>query len=128
MSWNVSNMLKCNPKKTEIIHFSSRFSPAEPVPSIKFGDSSITPSNEVKDLGVTLDHHLTFETHINNICCSASRSIHHIGKNRNFLSRSAMEHLIHAFVSSKLDYYNSILYSLPSYELEKLQRLTSLQF
>ena len=25
MSWNVSNMLKCNPKKTEIIHFSSRF-------------------------------------------------------------------------------------------------------
>ena len=23
--WNVSNMLKCNPKKTEIIHFSARF-------------------------------------------------------------------------------------------------------
>ena len=123
MSCNVSNMLKCNPKKTQIIHFSSRFSPAEPVPSIKVGDCSITLNNEVKDLGVTLDRHLTFKTHINNICLSASRSIHHIGKIRNFLSRSATERLIHVFVSSKLDYCNSILHGLPSYELEKLQQL-----
>ena len=123
MSWNVSNMLKCNPKKTEIIHFSSRFSLANPIPSIKVGDCSITPSNEVKDLGVTLDRHLTLKTHINNICRSASRSIHQIGKIRNFLSRSATERLIHAFVSSKLDYCNSILLGLSSYELEKLQRL-----
>jgi len=59
MSWNVSNILKCNPKKTEIIHFSLRFSPANPIPSTKIGDCSITPSNEVKDLGVTLDRHHT---------------------------------------------------------------------
>ena len=101
VSWNVSNMLKCNPKKTEIVHFSSRFSPANPIPSIKVGDCSITPSNEVKDLGVTIDRHLTLKTHVNNICRSASRSTHQIGKIRNFLSRSATERLIHAFVSSK---------------------------
>ena len=34
-----------------------------------------------------------------------------------------MEHLINAFISSKLDYCNFILYGLPSFELEKLQRL-----
>ena len=50
MTWNVSNILKCNPKKTEIIHF-SRFSPADPVPSIK------VLLREVKDLGVTFDRH-----------------------------------------------------------------------
>ena len=66
MSWIVSNMLKCNPKKTEISQFSSRFSPADSIPSIKVGDCSITPSNEDKDLGVTLDRHLTLKTHINN--------------------------------------------------------------
>ena len=96
MSWNVSTILKCNPKKTDIIHFSSRFSLANPIPSIKVGDCSITPSNEVKDLGVTLDRHVTLKTHINNICCSASRSIHQIGKIRSFLSSSATERLIHA--------------------------------
>ena len=117
MTWNVSNILKCNPKKTEIIHF-SRFSPADPVPSIKV----LLRVMKSKTLG----SHLTAispETHINNICRSAYHSIHHIGKTKNFLSRSATERLIHAFFSSKLDYCNSILPGLPSYELEKLQRL-----
>ena len=36
---------------------------------------------------------------------------------------STTERLIHGFVSLKLDYCNSILHGLPSYELEKLQRL-----
>ena len=96
-----SHMLKCNPRKTEIIHFSSLFSPAEPVPSIKVGDCFISQRNEVKELGVKLDRHLTFKTHINNICRSTSRSSHHIGKIRNLLSRSTTERRIHAFVSSK---------------------------
>ena len=95
MSWNVSNMLKCtcNPKKTEIIHFSSRFSPADSVPTIKVGDYSVTPRNRVKDLGDKLDCHLTlkFISTTLNFCCSASHSIHHIRKIKNFLSRSATE-------------------------------------
>ena len=69
------------------------FPPDEPVASIKVGDCSIYLSNEVKDLGVTLDRHLTFKTHINNIC-SASSSIHQIGKIRNLLSRTTTERLI----------------------------------
>ena len=96
-----SYMLKCNPKKTEIIHFSSLFSPAEPVPSIKVGHCLISLSNEVKDLGVKLDRHLPFKTHINNICRSASPSTHLIGKIRNLLSTSTTKRRIHEFVSSK---------------------------
>lgn len=93
ISWNVSNMLKCtcNPKKTEIIHFSSRFSPAGSVTTIKVGDCLVTPRNRVKDSEDKLDCHLTFKIHINNICCSASHSMHHIRKIKNSPSRSAME-------------------------------------
>ena len=40
MSWNVSNMLKCTPNKTEKIRSSTHFSPAKLVPSIKIGDVS----------------------------------------------------------------------------------------
>ena len=54
-----------------------------------------------RTLGVTLDRHLTFKTHINNICRSTSPSTHLIGKIRNLLSRSTTERRIHAFVSSK---------------------------
>ena len=125
MSWNVFNMLKWNPNKTEIIHFSSHFSPAKPVPSIKVGDCPISLNNEVKNLGFTVDRQLTFKTNIN-ICLSVSRSIGHIGKIRNLLSRSNTERLIYAFVSSKRDYCNSILYGLPCYKQEKLQRLQNI--
>ena len=85
------------------MHFSSHFSQARLASSF-YQDCPISLSNEVKDLGDTLDRHLTFKTHINNICRSALRSIHHIGKIRNLLSRCTKENLIHAFVSSKLDY------------------------
>ena len=97
MSWNVGNMLIDNPKKTEIIHLTF-YTASEPVPAIKTGDCSITPSSEVKGLGVPLDRLFTFKTHIDNICRSTSRSIHHIGKIRNFLSGSPTERLIRAFV------------------------------
>ena len=74
----------------QVIQFSSRFSPANSVPTIKVGDCSVTPRNKVEDLGGKLVCHLTFKIHIN-ICCSASHSIHHIRKIMKFLSRSAKE-------------------------------------
>ena len=115
-----SNMLKCNPKKTKIIHCSSLYSPAEPVPSIKVGDCSISLSNEVKDLGVTLDRHLTFKTHINNIC-SASSCIHHIGKIRNRLYIKIYYGTPYSGICLfKTGSCKSILHGLPSYELEEI--------
>ena len=39
------------------------------------------------------------------------------------LSKESTEILIHAFVSSKLDHCNSLLYGLPAYQLAKLQVL-----
>lgn len=113
----------CNSKKTEINHFSSRFSPADSVATIKVGDYSVTPRNRVKDLGDKLDCHLTFKIHLNNFFCSASHSIHHIRKIKNFLSRSATERSVlsmHLFLQY-LDFCSSILQSLSSYKLKKLQ-------
>ena len=114
---------KCNPSKTEIIHFSSRFSPPEPIASIKVGHHNIQPTSVIKNLGVTLDSHLTFVPHVNNICRALSRSFHYIGRIRKHLSQADTERIVHAFVLSKLDYCNSLLYGLPSREIEKLQRL-----
>ena len=73
MLWNLYNMLKCNLSKTEIINFSSRFSPAEPICSSKVGDHYVQPTSVVKDLGVTLDSHLTFVPPVNNTCVALFR-------------------------------------------------------
>lgn len=116
-------MIKCNPTKTEIIHLSSRFSPAEPTASIKVGDHCVQPSSVVKDLGVTLDPHLTLVPYVNNTYRALSRSFHSIGRITNYLSQADTERIVHAFISSKLDYCNSLLYDISSSEIEKLQRL-----
>ena len=58
---------------------------------------------------------------INQICKSAYFALHRIGKIRGLLDQSSTEKLVHAFVSSRLDYCNSILYGSTSHELQKLQ-------
>ena len=118
MSWNVGNMLIDNPKKTEIIHLTFYIAP-EPVPAIKTGDCSITPSSEVKGLGVTLDRLFTFKIHIENIC----RSLHVLFTTSEKLGTFLRNVLFVHLFFFKLDFRNSILHGLPSYELEKLQRL-----
>ena len=125
-SWNLCNMLKYNPSETEIIHFSSRFSPAEPIVWIKVVDRYAQPTSVVKDLGVTFDSHLTFVSHVNNTCSALPRSFHSIGKIRKYISQAYTERIVHAFVLSKLDYCNSLLYGIPSREIEKLQRLSKI--
>ena len=108
---------------TEITHFSSRFSPAEQIASIKVRDQYVQPTSVVKAVGVTLYSHLTFVPHVNNTCRALSRSFHSIGRIKKYLSQADTEHIFLAFILSKLDCCNSLLYGIPSRDTEKFQRL-----
>ena len=110
------NMLVCNPDKTDIVHFTSRFGQHAPI-SVNVNGSTILPKPEACDLGVVLDSHLRLDTHVNKVCKAASLGIRNIGRIRKYIE---CERLVHAFVSSKLDYCNSILYGLQDYQLKKL--------
>ena len=48
-------------------------------------------------------------------------ALHRIGKIRTLLDQAATEKLVHAFVTSRLDYCNSVLYGCPEFQLNKLQ-------
>lgn len=56
-------------------------------------------------------------------CSAAFSHLHNIRQIRRFLSHEATETLIHAFVTSKVDYCNSLLYDLPAYQIAKLQKV-----
>ena len=62
-------------------------------------------------------------SHVNNTCSNAFYYLYNIRRIRKYLSRRSTETLIHAFVSSRVDYCNSLLYGLPAYQLNKLQRV-----
>ena len=107
------NGLKCNPTKTDVIYFYSRYMPSDSISHLRVGTAIIEPVNEVRDLGITLDSTLTLRTHINNICRSGSLSLHELSKIRKFLSQKDTERVVHAFISSKLDYCNGLFTACP---------------
>ena len=59
-------------------------------------------------------------THVSNLCKSASFALKRIGNIRQYLDQPSTEKLVQAFVSSKLDYCNSLLYGLPDKEINHL--------
>ena len=121
--WSFENKLQLNELKTEMLHVSSKFRSSGHLPCLDLQSASITASASVRDLGVILDNNLTLNQHIRKVCRSASWGISKIGKIRKFLDKSATERIVHAFVSSHLDYCNSILAGLPRTSIAPLQRL-----
>ena len=87
------------------------------------GYVDVTQSSKVRDLGVIFDQFLNFDDHITAICRSTHFHIRNIGKIRNLLSYDACSTIIHALISCRLDYCNSILYNVPKSKTDRLQRI-----
>ena len=90
---------------------------------ITVGCASVPVSDSVKNLGVTLDCHLTMKTHVSNLVRSANVEIRRIGSICHLLSTGATKTLVSSFVLSRLDYCNSLLFACPQHLLNKLQKV-----
>ena len=122
-AWSVANKLKLNEEKTEVIHITSRFRSSTTLSPIKIGSFPIEPVQRVRDLGVTFQNDLRTDIHVKNICKSSYLALHKIGQIRNLLDKSTTEKLVHAFITSRLDFCNSLLLGLPDSGISKLQRV-----
>ena len=121
--WSTCNSLLLNDSKTKVIHITSQFRCSSSLPDFTVGTNVITPSKDTRDLGVLLDDKLDMREHIRNTCRSAAFGIHKIGKLRRYLDQGTTERLVHAFVSSHLDYCNSLYVNLPISYIAPLQRI-----
>ena len=60
--------------------------------SVIVGDMQVSPSSKVRDLGVVFDQYLTFHDHISGICKSTHFHLRGIGRIRNRLTYSCLNH------------------------------------
>ena len=67
--------------------------------SVNAGESMITQSSKVRDLGVVFDQFLDVDDHITAMCGSTHFDIRNIGKIRNLLSYDSCSTIIHALIS-----------------------------
>ena len=123
-NWMLMDKLKLNPEKTEFLILGTRQQLEKVITShLVVGESRICSSTKVKKLGSWFDPNLDMISHINNICSSSFYYLYNIRRIRKYLSHQSATSLIHAFITSKLDYCSSLLYGLPTIHINKLQRV-----
>ena len=88
---------------------------------ILVGDTTIKPSHIVTNLGKLFDTQLNMESQIISVCKSAYFMIYNLRRIRIYFDQDSMKTVVHACITSKLDYCNSLLYGLPVSQVAKLQ-------
>ena len=112
-AWATANMLKLNDNKTELMLVTSKRNKhlhSQPT-SITIGNSQIPLKLFVKKLGFTLDCHLTLNALVSNIARTCYFQLRRLVSILRFLTSTATATLVSAFVLSRIDYCNSLLFA-----------------
>ena len=125
-SWMAASFLLLNQDKTEVMLLGSKrlrelHLNGSPNGSIVLNDNNLATITTARNLGVLFDCDLSFSPQVKLVCRSAYFHLRNIAKIRHFLSQKDAEKLIHAFVTSRLDYCNSLLSGCSSTSLKSLQ-------
>ena len=75
----------------------------------------------MKDLGVTLDSHLKYDTHITELVSSCLSKLCQINRVRHLLDRETLSLIIHSLVLSKIFYCSVVWSNTAAKNVEKLQ-------
>ena len=119
--WMIANKLLLNSNKTEFLVLNACHRLQPNIDSTQIGHDIIHASKSAKTIGVWLDSTLSMDKQISTMCKSAFFHLHNIAKIRKYISLQHCEILLHAFVTAKLDYCNSLLCGLKK---EKIQNFS----
>jgi len=116
------NKMKQNDDKTEFLIIGTPKQLKKALyQDINICQSQILSTDKARNLGVIFDSEMNFSAHVNNICKNGFYHLRNLAAIRNTLDQETAKTAAHAFVSSTLDYGNSLLFGLPKTKLNKLQ-------
>ena len=118
--WMIQDRLMINDDKTEFLLVGTR-QRLDYLISVR--NNRISPSPCVKNLGSWFDSNLSMTDHINKACNAAFYHLHNLRRIKKYLSRDSLITLVHAFITSRLDYCNGLLFGLPKAPIAKLRRV-----
>ena len=124
IDWSNAHYMKINPEKTEILLLCPTSLNSEVIiRGVIFEGQCIRFASEVKNVGVWLDRNLTMDKHVNQVVSHSYKILKDIGRIKKCLQQHHLERLVHAVISSRLDYCNSLFINISKSNLHKLQKL-----
>ena len=124
MSLDGANELKLNHDKTEIMLIYSKYHSRPLFRYFSMGNERLSTTANARSLGVTLDDNMLFDVQVSDICRSSFNQfnqLRNLPNIRKYLTQESSEIAVHAFITSKLDFCNSLLYGCMKMRLKKLQ-------
>ena len=119
------NMFKLNDNKTELMLVTSKRTmyPNNLPTSISIGNAQIPFKQSEMNFGFTLDCHLTINAHVSNIARTCYFELRRLASICRFLTSTAIATLVSAFLLSRIDYCNSLLFGSTHDVTSHLQRI-----
>ena len=118
------NGLKVNVSKFELIILGSKQNLRTlPNINVNYQGTCLTPSSEVKNLGLTFDRHLSWDAHIKNLsrkCCGILVSLSHL---RHFLPPETLPDIVSAMVISHIRYCLAVYGNGTAKNLASIQKI-----
>ena len=116
-----TNKLMLNSDKTELLVLNACHRPRPPLESITVGRDVIHASHAAKNIGVWFDEFLSMDKQVKAVYKLPFFHLRNIAKIGKYISPTRCKIWIHAFITSKLDYCNSLLSVLRQDHINKLQ-------
>ena len=122
-NWLDTNKLNLHPDKTKCILIGSHQRLKGQTLDITIDDHSITPSNEIKSLGVMLDNNLKWNAHVNLILKKTRSALGALKRIKPFVPRENLIQLYNNLVTPYFDYCCEVWGDLNQGLADKLQKI-----
>ncbi|XP_068089915.1 uncharacterized protein [Hyperolius riggenbachi] len=123
--WMNDNWLKLNADKTEVLLIGGQSMITKQLnlqsSPLGIGGTDLRSSDHVRSLGVLIDWDLNFRTQISAVVKSSYFHLKNIAKIKHLIPPEDLPTLVHAFITSRLDYCNALYTGLPKKVLYRLQ-------
>ena len=121
LQWFNINQMKANPSKFQAISFGKRGT--RDITNFTFENTTIHCENSVVLLGIEIDHSLTFNTHIANICKKSARQLAVLKRLGHLLTRQGKLAIFKSFITSNFNYCPLIWHFCSQSSTKKLETI-----